>query len=39
MIRIQSLHKSYGSTRVLEGIDLSVESGQVVCLIGPSGSG
>ena len=39
MIRIQSLHKSYGSTRVLEGVDLSVESGQVVCLIGPSGSG
>lgn len=39
MISIQSLHKSYGSTRVLEGIDLSVESGQVVCLIGPSGSG
>ncbi|MCP1625202.1 amino acid ABC transporter ATP-binding protein [Pseudomonas nitroreducens] len=39
MIRIQSLHKSYGSTRVLEGIDLSVDSGQVVCLIGPSGSG
>lgn len=39
MIRIQSLHKSYGSTRVLEGIDLSVENGQVVCLIGPSGSG
>ncbi|MDZ3991093.1 amino acid ABC transporter ATP-binding protein [Pseudomonas sp. Teo4] len=39
MITIQSLHKSYGSTRVLEGIDLSVDSGQVVCLIGPSGSG
>ncbi|HCN46650.1 MAG TPA: polyamine ABC transporter ATP-binding protein [Pseudomonas sp.] len=39
MIDIKSLHKSYGSTRVLEGIDLSVESGQVVCLIGPSGSG
>jgi polar amino acid transport system ATP-binding protein len=39
MITIQSLHKSYGNTRVLEGIDLGVESGQVVCLIGPSGSG
>ncbi|MBV4536659.1 MULTISPECIES: amino acid ABC transporter ATP-binding protein [Pseudomonas] len=39
MISIQSLHKSYGSTRVLEGIDLEVQSGQVVCLIGPSGSG
>ena len=39
MISIKSLHKSYGSTRVLEGIDLNVESGQVVCLIGPSGAG
>ena len=39
MISIKSLHKNYGSTRVLEGIDLNVESGQVVCLIGPSGSG
>ncbi|MBK5007149.1 amino acid ABC transporter ATP-binding protein [Pseudomonas sp. S32] len=39
MISIKALHKSYGSTRVLEGIDLEVNSGEVVCLIGPSGSG
>lgn len=39
MISIKSLHKSYGSTRVLEGIDLEVDNGEVVCLIGPSGSG
>ncbi|MPT39267.1 MAG: amino acid ABC transporter ATP-binding protein, partial [Achromobacter sp.] len=39
MIRIRDLHKSYGDVAVLEGIDLSVDSGEVVCLIGPSGSG
>lgn len=39
MIEIKQLHKSFGSLAVLEGIDLSVASGEVVCLIGPSGSG
>ncbi len=39
MIEIKQLHKSFGSLAVLEGIDLSIESGEVVCLIGPSGSG
>ena len=35
---ISGLHKSYGDVEVLKGIDLDVEPGQVVCLIGPSGS-
>ncbi|WP_417660838.1 amino acid ABC transporter ATP-binding protein [Pseudomonas sp.] len=39
MIEIKALHKSFGNMKVLEGIDLSVNSGEVVCLIGPSGSG
>lgn len=39
MIDIKQLHKSFGGLAVLEGVDLSVESGEVVCLIGPSGSG
>jgi polar amino acid transport system permease protein len=29
----------YGSTRVLDGVDLTVHRGEVVALIGPSGSG
>lgn len=38
-VTIKNLHKSYGSNPVLKGIDLTVDSGQVLCLIGPSGSG
>ena len=38
-LRIEGLHKSFGTTEVLKGIDLSVDEHQVVCLIGASGSG
>jgi polar amino acid transport system ATP-binding protein len=33
------VHKRYGETEVLRGIDLAVEEHEVVCLIGASGSG
>jgi len=39
MIRIEDLHKHFGEVHVLRGIDLSVATGEVVCVIGPSGSG
>jgi polar amino acid transport system ATP-binding protein len=38
-IRIEDLHKSFGANEVLKGIDLSVASHEVICLIGASGSG
>jgi polar amino acid transport system ATP-binding protein len=38
-IRIEDLHKSFGATKVLRGVDLTVEDHDVVCLIGASGSG
>jgi polar amino acid transport system ATP-binding protein len=38
-VRIQSLHKTFGRTEVLKGIDLEVAEHEVVCLIGASGSG
>lgn len=38
-IDIQGLVKSFGDNEVLKGIDLTVHSGEVVCIIGPSGSG
>ena len=38
-IRIENLHKSFGATKVLQGVDLTVEDHDVVCLIGASGSG
>jgi ABC-2 type transport system ATP-binding protein len=38
-IAADALAKSYGSTRVLEGIDLAVEPGSVFALLGPNGAG
>jgi polar amino acid transport system ATP-binding protein len=38
-VRIEGLHKSFGSLDVLKGIDLNVQQGQKISLIGPSGSG
>jgi iron(III) transport system ATP-binding protein len=36
---IQSIVHAYGQRRVLDGIDLTVAPGEVVCLLGPSGCG
>jgi polar amino acid transport system ATP-binding protein len=38
-VRVEGLHKSFGSLEVLRGIDLRVEDHEVVGLIGASGSG
>ena len=39
MIRLESVVKSFGDLRVLDGIDLEVALGDVLVVIGPSGSG
>ncbi len=39
MVRGEKIVKRFGSLTVLDGVDLSVMSGQVVVIIGPSGSG
>lgn len=39
MLKIRDLHKSYGETYVLKGINLEIEKGQIVAIIGPSGGG
>ncbi len=39
MIRLRGIRKSYGSHEVLKGIDLDVDQGRIVSIIGPSGSG
>ncbi|KAB2333276.1 amino acid ABC transporter ATP-binding protein [Cytobacillus depressus] len=39
MIEIANLHKQFGKTEVLKGIDLKIAEGNTVCIIGPSGSG
>jgi polar amino acid transport system ATP-binding protein len=38
-LEIKGVHKSFGQTEVLRGIDLSVAAHEVICLIGASGSG
>jgi len=38
-LKIQSLHKSYGLVKVLEGLDLDIPSGEFLVLLGPSGCG
>ena len=39
MITIKDLHKSFGNLKVLSGVDILVDTGEVVVVIGPSGSG
>ena len=39
MIRVSGLKKSFGSLNVLDGIDINIEKGEKVVVIGPSGSG
>ncbi len=39
MIRIEGIHKSFGSLEVLKGIDLQIQPGEIVSIVGPSGAG
>jgi polar amino acid transport system ATP-binding protein len=39
MLELQAVHKRFGDLHVLRGIDLRVQKGSVVCVLGPSGSG
>ena len=39
MIDITGITKSFGSLQVLKGIDLHIEKGEIVSIVGPSGAG
>ena len=39
VVRVQDLHKSFDSLEVLKGVDMNVQRGEVVVIIGASGSG
>ena len=39
MIELTNITKSFGSLQVLKGIDLAIEKGEVVSIVGPSGAG
>ena len=39
MIDLKNIRKSFGSLEVLKGIDLHIDKGEVVSIVGPSGAG
>ena len=39
VLEVKNLHKRFENLVVLDGVDLSVEKGDVVTILGPSGSG
>ncbi|MBR4926148.1 MAG: ABC transporter ATP-binding protein [Prevotella sp.] len=39
MIEIREIKKSFGSLQVLKGIDLNIDKGEIVSIVGPSGAG
>lgn len=39
MIRISNLHKRFNELEVLRGIDMEINKGEVIAVIGPSGTG
>jgi multiple sugar transport system ATP-binding protein len=38
-VEFRGIHKSYGETQVVRGVDLTVADGELVVLVGPSGCG
>jgi ABC-type sugar transport system ATPase subunit len=38
-LELRNIVKSYGTAKVLHGIDLQIESGEFIVFVGPSGCG
>lgn len=39
MIKLQNIHKRFGDSEILKGIDIEIEKGEIIVIIGSSGTG
>ncbi|MDR2724869.1 MAG: ATP-binding cassette domain-containing protein, partial [Candidatus Adiutrix sp.] len=39
MLKLQGLHTFYGNIEALKGLDLTVEEGEIIALLGANGAG
>jgi ABC-2 type transport system ATP-binding protein len=39
VLRVRGARKAYGDRVALDGVDLSIDAGRIVCLLGPNGAG
>lgn len=39
VIEVRNLHKTYGLLEAVDGIDLSIEQGEIFAILGPNGAG
>ena len=39
ILEVKGLHKSFGKTKVLKGVDFAMEEGSILAVLGSSGSG
>lgn len=39
MLSVKGLNKSFGQNEILKQIDMKIEKGKVIAILGPSGSG
>ncbi len=39
MLTATNIHKSFDDKHILQGVDISINPGEITCVIGPSGCG
>lgn len=39
MVKLEGIHKTFGKVKAVDGVDLQVKKGEMLCLLGPSGCG